>query len=231
MPEEKNTNKYEEGSTGEKLILFIHDNRRKIFISLGSVVVLLVIFIGILAINDRITARNISRVEDFSRRYDVLRFTIAEESSAEDVDALLADLSAFAPKTSAYSGSRAYALIAGIHGDRKEWAEAEQAWQAAAKKAGKTYLAPVALFNAASAAEAQGKIPEAITLYGECLALPDLFPSAPRAQFAIGRLEEQRGNTEAALEAYRTLRTTWPNDAVWRNLAQSRIISLEGEGS
>ncbi|MDR1024646.1 MAG: tetratricopeptide repeat protein [Treponema sp.] len=229
MPE-TNTNNHGENNAGEKIIFFIHDNRRKIFISLGSVLAILVIFIGVLAIRDGLTARNISRVEDFNRRYDVLRITIAEESAAEDIAVLLADLSAFAPKTPGYSGSRAYALIAGIHGDRKEWAEAEQAWQAAAKKAGKSYLAPVALFNAASAAEAQGKIPEAIALYGECLAMPDSFPSAPRAQFAIGRLEEARGNREAALEAYRALRAAWPNDAIWRNLAQSRIISLEGEG-
>jgi tetratricopeptide (TPR) repeat protein len=230
MPETHAKN-YAENNAGEKIILFIQDNRRKILIALGCVVVLLAVFIGTLAVRDGLTARSIGRVDDFNRRYDVLRFTITEESAAEEVAALLADLSVFASKASGYSGSRAYALIAGIHGDRKEWAEAEQAWREAAKKAGKTYLAPVALFNAASAAEAQGKIPEAITLYGECLAVPDSFPSAPRAQFAIGRLEEQRGNKEAALDAYRSLRAAWPNDAVWRNLAQSRIISLEGEGS
>ncbi|MDR0732276.1 MAG: tetratricopeptide repeat protein [Treponema sp.] len=231
MPEKNHTNTSEEYSnTGERIVLFIQNNRRKLFIALGTALALLAIFIGVSAIRDGLTARNIRRVEEFTERYDALRFTIAEESSAEDVAALLADLSAFAPGTSGYAGSRAYAHIAGIHGDRKEWAEAEQAWREAAKKAGKSYLAPVALFNAAAAAEEQGKIPEAIDLYTQCLTMSDLFPSAPRAQFAIGRLEEKRENREGALEAYRALRANWPNDTMWRNLAQSRIISLGGEG-
>ena len=231
MPETKHTNIGEEyNSGGERIVLFIQNNRRKLFIVLGAAAALLAIFIGAIAIRDSLTARDISRVEEFTGRYDVLRFTIAEESGAEDTAALLAELSAFAPGASGYAGSRAYALIAGIHGDRKEWAEAEQAWREAAKKAGKSYLAPVALFNAAAAAEEQGRIPEAIVLYTECLTMSDSFPSAPRAQFAIGRLEEKRGNREGALEAYRVLRANWPNDTMWKNLAQSRIISLGGEG-
>jgi tetratricopeptide (TPR) repeat protein len=231
MPETKHTNTSEEYNAGERIVLFIQNNRRKLFILLGCAAALLAVFIGVLVVTDALTARNISRVEGFTERYDALRFTIAEESGAEDVAALLADISAFAPGASGYAGSRAYALIAGIHGDKKEWAEAEQAWRDAAKKAGKkSYLTPVALFNAAAAAEEQGKIPEAIALYTECLSARDSFPSAPRAQFAVGRLEEKRGNREGALEAYRTLRANWPNDTIWRNLAQTRIISLGGEG-
>jgi tetratricopeptide (TPR) repeat protein len=231
MPETKHTDTSDGYSnTGERIVLLIQNNRSKLVIGVGCAVALLAIFIGALAIRDGITARNISRVDDFTERYDALRFTITEETSAKDRDALLAELSAFASGSSGYAGSRAYALIAGIHGDVKAWPEAEQAWREAAKKAGKSYLAPVALFNAAVAAEEQGKIPEAIALYTECLATPDSFPSAARAQFAIGRLEEKRGNTEAALEAYRALRANWPNDTIWRNLAQSRIIGLGGEG-
>jgi tetratricopeptide (TPR) repeat protein len=218
----------EENTIGDRINTFIRNNRRNIVICLGTIVLLLAALIGALSLRDKLREGALSQVEDFSRRYEELRFTIAEESNAENVAALLADLSAFAAKRSGYPGSRAHALIAGIHGDKKEWAEAEQAWREAAKKAGKSYLAPVALFNAASAAEGQGKIPEAIVLYTECLNLADLFPSAPRAQFAVGRLEEQQGNRENALEAYRALRARWPNDVLWQNLAQSRIISLGG---
>jgi tetratricopeptide (TPR) repeat protein len=218
-----------ETNLGTRINDFIRNNRRTIFICLGLVVVFLAAFIGGLTIRDKLREGAISRVEDLSRRYEELRFTITEESNAESVAALLGDLSAFASKTSGYAGSRAHGLIAGIHGDKKEWAEAEQAWREAAKKAGKSYLAPVALFNAAAAAEGQGKIPEAIALYTECLTMADSFPSAPRAQFAVGRLEEQQGNRENALEAYQTLRAKWPNDMLWQNLAQSRIISLGGE--
>jgi tetratricopeptide (TPR) repeat protein len=219
----------EELTVGDRINNFVQKNRRTIFICLGVVVLILAGLIGGITIRDSLQKRAISRVEEFNRRYEELRFTIAEESNMEPVAVLLADISAFAPKNSGYSGSRAYALIAGIHQDKKEWAEAEQAWREAAKKAGKTYLAPVAFFNAASAAEAQGKIPEAIALYTECLTLADSFPSSPRAQFAIGRLEEEQGNVDAALAAYQALKTRWPNDTLWRNLAQSRILDIEGE--
>jgi tetratricopeptide (TPR) repeat protein len=218
----------EEYLIGDKINNFIQNNRRNIFIGAGVVLVVLAGFIGVLTIRDKLQEGAISKVEDLSRRYDELRFDITEESNAENVAALLADLSTFAAKNSGYPGSRAYALIGGIHGDLKEWAEAEQAWRQSAKKAGKTYLAPVALFNAASAAEAQEKLADAIALYTECLTLADSFPSAARAQFAIGRLEEKQGNRENALTAYQELRTKWPNVALWRNLAQSRIIALEG---
>jgi tetratricopeptide (TPR) repeat protein len=216
-----------EYSFDDRINNFIRDKRRKILVCLGIVVVALAAFIAGIAIRNKLWEGAISRVEDFTSRYEELRFNITDEANAETVAALLTELSVFAPKSSGYPGSRAYALIAGIHGDKKEWAEAEQAWRNAAKKAGKTYLAPVALFNAASAAEEQGKTAEAIALYAECLGMAELFPSSPRAQFAIGRLEEKQGNKENALEAYRTLRTKWPNDTLWRNLAQSRIISIE----
>jgi tetratricopeptide (TPR) repeat protein len=221
--------KNDEYSLDERINGFLRDNRRKIFICLGIATVALAAFVGAVAVRDTLREGAISRVEDFTRRYEEIRFTITDESNAEKAAALAADLSAFASKNSGYPGSRAYALLAGIHGDKKEWAEAERAWQNAAKKAGESYLAPVALFNAAVAAEEQGKTAEAVALYAECLALSESFPSSPRAQFAIGRLEEKQGNKENALEAYRTLRTKWPNDTLWRNLAQSRIIGIEGE--
>jgi hypothetical protein len=52
------------------------------------------------------------------------------------------------------------------------------------------------------------------------------FPAAAHAQFAIGRLEESRGNTDAALGAYRKLIENWPEESDWVNLAHSRVISL-----
>ncbi|MDR0643241.1 MAG: tetratricopeptide repeat protein [Treponema sp.] len=218
-----------EYSLDDKINNFVQNNRRKILICLGIVVIGVAAVIAAITIRNKIWEGAVSRVEDFTRRYEELRFNITDAANAESVAALLTELSAFAPGASGYPGSRAYAIIAGIHGDKKEWAEAEQAWRDAAKKAGKTYLAPVALFNAASAAEEQGKTAEAIALYTECLGMAELFPSSPRAQFAIGRLEEKQGNKEKALEAYRTLRINWPGDTLWRNLAQSRIISIEGE--
>ncbi|MDR3160206.1 MAG: tetratricopeptide repeat protein [Spirochaetaceae bacterium] len=148
--------------------------------------------------------------------------------SPEDVQPLLDELSAFAAKNASYAGARAYALLGTIYGDLKQWAEAEAAYTAAARRAPKIYLAPVSLYNAAAAAEEQALPPaldRAVSLYAECAGYPE-FPAAHRAQFAIGRIEETRGNDEAALESYRKLISAWPHETEWAKLAQNRIIAL-----
>jgi tetratricopeptide (TPR) repeat protein len=76
------------------------------------------------------------------------------------------------------------------------------------------------------AAEEQGDIETAIAHYKNALEHSKVFPSAVRAQFSIGRLEESMNRKDAALEAYRSVVNNWPNDPLWPNLAQSRILAL-----
>ncbi|MDR2403163.1 MAG: tetratricopeptide repeat protein [Spirochaetaceae bacterium] len=220
--------KIEGGKFTENLAYFIQKNRRLIFMITGALILIVAGFVVVLSVQDRIRTRALSAVEAFNDRYEVLRFDINESAKEEEVAALLEELSAFAQKTAAFSGARSYALIASIHMDRKNWAEAERNWTLAAEKGKKTYLMAVASFNAGVAAEEQGNIEAAITHYGKSLALADDFPHAPRAQFAIGRLQEEQQNREAALEAYRALMEKWSSETVWVNLANSRIIALNG---
>jgi tetratricopeptide (TPR) repeat protein len=210
----------------EAVNLFVQKNRKAIFIFFGALLVLLVLFTGAVSISGAVQERAIEKVEDFNRRYEALRFDINEEAKAADTAALLEELTALAEKSSGYAGGRAWSLIGGIHADKKEWAEAEQAYASAAAAA-KTYLAAAALFNAGAAAEEQGKNAEALDYYTRCAAQAAVFPAAARAQFAVGRLQEALDNKSAALEAYRGLISGWPDDAVWTNLAHSRIIVLE----
>jgi tetratricopeptide (TPR) repeat protein len=220
--------KKETGKITESLAYFIQKNRRAIFTGAGAIILIVAGFVVVLTVQERLRTRALSALEVFNDRYEALRFDINEASKAEEVDALLEELSAFAGKTAAFPGARSYALIASIHMDRKNWAEAERNWILAAERGKKTYLAAAASFNAAVAAEEQGNIEEAITHYGKSLALADDFPQAPRAQFSIGRLREEQQNKEAALEAYRTLTEKWSSATVWVNLATSRIIALTG---
>jgi tetratricopeptide (TPR) repeat protein len=206
---------------------FVRENRKPLFIGLGLFCVAFIAFVASLSITEALRKKAIGAVEEFDRRFEVLRFNINEESSAADVEALLKDLDGFARKNSGYAGGRAWGIIAAIRADKKEWAEAETAYANAARTASKTYLCPISWFNAAVAAEEQGKISEALDFYRESLSFPDSFPAAPRAQFSIGRLREGLNDRDAALEAYRTLTSSWPYDAVWSNLAHSRITALE----
>jgi tetratricopeptide (TPR) repeat protein len=217
----------EKVNINEAVNLFVQKNRKAIVIFFGTLLVLLALFIGVVSVSGAVRKKALERVEDFNRRYEALRFDINEEAKAGDVAALLEELTALAEKTQGYAGGRAWSIIGGIHADKKEWAEAERAYAAAARAAARTYLAAAAFFNAGAAAEEQGKNAEAVDYYTRCVAQAGVFPAAPRAQFAIGRLQEALDNKSAALEAYRGLITGWPNDAVWTNLAQSRIIILE----
>jgi tetratricopeptide (TPR) repeat protein len=224
------SNAGERVSINELINNFIRNNRKAIFICLGILVAGLVGFIAVISITDVVRGKAIGRVEEFNRRYEALRFDIGEESKAAEVADLVRDLTAFAEKTSGYAGGRAWSIIGSIHADKKEWQEAERAFTSAGKTAAKTYLAPVVYFNAAVAAEEQGNITGAIDVYTRCVAQSAVFPAAVRAQFAIARLQETQGDREAALEAYRAVTGGWPNDAVWTNLAHSRIILLEAGG-
>lgn len=211
-------------SASERLNLFIQNNRRIIFVGVLGIAVLLVGFIGGLGILDALRTGALTKAEEFGRQYESLNLTDAAKEG--EVAAFIDELSAFAAKNSGYAGARSYSILGGIYMEKKDWAAAEQAWTAAARAGAKTYLAPVSLCNAAAAAEEQGNIPGAIGFYAQSIAFGASFPTASRAQFQIGRLEEARNDKDAALQAYREVINKWPDDPLWTNLAQSRIIAL-----
>ena len=223
--------KKEELTINEKLNEFIQKNRKILFLGLIAVIVVLIAFIAGFSINEKIRSNAFSKIDAFSRRYDALRYFVnSEESEAvskqADINALLEEINAFAAKQSGFAAAQAYSISAGIYGDQKKWAEAENAWKLSARYGAKSYLGPVSAFNAAVAAEEQGNIEGALVQYANAIAGGNSFPAAARAQFSIGRLQESMNNRDAALDAYRTLVSRWPNDPVWSNLAQSRIMLL-----
>jgi len=206
---------------------FIQKNRKPIFITAASLIVLLFAVIAAFSLMDVFRNKAIAAVEELSGRYETMLPSINEEYFQDDAASFIEEVTAFARKNSGYPGGRAWLLIGGIHSTKKEWAEAEAAYIEAAKSASKTYLAPLAWFNAAAAAEEQGKTPEAIEYYESSLAAPVVFSAAPRAQFSVGRLHETLNEDEKAIEAYRAVISNWSYDQVWTNLARSRIIALE----
>jgi tetratricopeptide (TPR) repeat protein len=223
--------KAEKLNMSELVVDGIQKHRKIIIIGGILIVVLLVGTVIGLSVRETMTVKAIRTVEAFNDRYEELRFDINESAKGEEVKTLLDEISAYAAKAHGYSGVRAFMLAASIHADRKNWQEAEDAWIQAAKKGGKTYLVPVALFNSAVAAEERGDIEGAIAHYTEALVYADSFPQAAKAQFAIGRLREEQKDTETALEAYRTLIEKWPGETIWTNLANNRIIALSGLNS
>lgn len=220
-------NENQSQSTAEKINDFVSNNRKAIFIFIGIILAVFVVLIAYLSISDTLNKKAITALDELNGKYDDLTLENEEDYNTPEVDTLLAELKTFAGKTSGFAGSKAWTVIGQIYSARKDWVNAQEAWLSAAKKGKKTYLAPVALFNAAAAAEEQGNLEQAIELLQQCVAHKFEFPAAPRAQFSIGRLNETLGHKTAAAEAYRVILIKWPQMPLWQNLAKSRIAVIE----
>jgi len=231
------TDNEKQPAIGQRVTEFIQGNRKPISVVAVAVVLVMIGSVIALIVADVTRGRAIAAVEELGVRYEALRDFISGEDIAlenghdngedEELAELIADLLAFAPRRSGYAGGRAWSMLGSIFGRQGEWAEAEAAWLAAARATSRSYMAPIALFNAAAAAEEQGRLEQAIYHYERSISAPAGFFAAPRAQFSIGRLQEALGDKDAAIQAYRDVIFGWPHDTVWTNLAHSRIIALE----
>jgi len=226
-------NKENQG-TVDKITDFIQKNRKGIFVTLIVVVVLFVGMLAYIYVGDYFNKKANEQAEELNTRYtDIQLLKRQGDDTSEQENALLNDLEAYIAKTSpvtegkGFAQGKVWSLTGHIYSGRNDWVKAEEAWLNAAMKGSNTYLGPIALFNAAVAAEEQGKLDEAVTLLEQCVSHKFDFPSAPRAQFNIGRLYEQLGKNDEALAAYRVVLTKWPNMPVFQYLAHNQIIKID----
>jgi len=219
-------NENNSSNISDKVIDFLQKNRKNILICACVIVVLFIGFTVFVTLQDVFHKKALLEIDELTSRFDEVRPLMADDAYSADLDKLLSDLDVFAKNRNGYPASKAWSIIAQIHSSRKDWPKSKDAWLNAAKTGNKTYLAPISLFNAAAAAEEEGNIEQAIELLGKCIAHPFEFPSAPRAQFNIGRLYEKQNNYPAAVEAYRAVLTNWKDIPIWQHLARSRIAEI-----
>ena len=223
--------KIENLSTSQKINDFIQRNRKALLVTVSAIVGGVIIFVAVVSIRDAMASSAFNKIDEFERRYQNISISysgaLADIGMRDDnIGLLLEELDAFAKKNSGYVSARAYALSANIFESLFSWSEAEYAWTNAAVAASRTYLGPVAYFNAAAAAEEQGNFGRAIDLYNKVVEYGDDFYATSRAQFSIGRIYETMGDRIAAIAAYQTLVSRWSGDNIWSNLAHSRILAL-----
>lgn len=166
-------------------------------------------------------------IEEVERRW--LAVPVDERASIEDE--VVPQLEMIARRHgSRYAGRRALQMLAGRHVDRQEWQEAADLFRELAGRS-TGYLAALALSNAAVAHEELGDRDTAASLYGEVASrYPDEMALAPRALFAQARLEEERGDSAAANDAYAALEAAYPASR-WSLLARNRLIYLRAAGA
>jgi len=219
--------KQEKENTGDKINDFIQRNRKAIFSITGIIIILFIGAVVLLSVRESMDKKATEGLEELTDKFKELKENINDEDRKEEVDTFISELEAFAVKTKRFAGSKAWSMAAEIHAGREDWALAEEAFISSARAGEKTYLGPLSLFNAAAAAEEQGNFEQAIDLLKQCLSSKIEFPQAPRAQFAIGRLNEKLGNFPDALEAYGVIMSNWPDMPVWQQFARDRIIAIE----
>jgi tetratricopeptide (TPR) repeat protein len=228
---------------------FFEKNRKSFFVSGIVIAVLLIGLVAALIVRDVMQKDAIAKLDILVERYNELIKGNLSVNSISDIeidggadvniafdgsasvniaafDDLLTDLQSLGEKSYGYPAARAWLMAANIYHERNSFKEAQDAWLAGAAKGGSTHLAPVCLYNAAVAGEAAGDLEAALSNYQKALAFAG-FPAAAHAQFSVARLEEARGDNDAAIAAYRTLIEKWPADTDWTNLAHSRILFLE----
>ena len=214
----------------ELLVDFLQ-KRRVILISFLIAIFVILAGIGIvLTLIETAQIKAIARVETLSERYDEIRTLTDEIKKKEAIDSLLEELKS-ASNENDLPSARSLSIIATIHADMKDWTEAEKAWIASAEAAPKSYLAPISLYNAATAAEDRGDSSSALALYTRCIEeYSSNYPLTARVYFSIGRISEQINDIQGATAAYKKIVDGWPNEG-WTKLANSRILSITSQAS
>lgn len=128
-----------------------------------------------------------------------------------------------------YGSQRALMLRADLRFELKAWDEAAADYQALARRYPSSYLAPIALFNAAACLEEKNDREGAAKLYTDVVARWKGTAVAPRALFALGRLAEEAGTWDEAKSRYEQLDAEWPSSG-WTQLAKNRLVALKVAG-
>ncbi len=220
-----NTEEKQAQGINNAIAAWIQKNRKIIII--GSLIVLAVLIIlGLFSLfgnskNDKATAM----LTDFEEAY--YEWSSVDEAEKE---AKVTDLKTiFSNLESGYSSTYAYQRALFLMGDfyyyNEEWDDSISSFTKTAELFPKSYLAPIALFNAAAAREETGNSSDVLTLY---LSIAEKYTEsslAPRALFSAGRISEGEGN-EKALTMYNSLIEEYPSSS-WTKLARNRIIKLQ----
>ncbi len=212
-----------------------HDFLRKyrVFV-LGAFAAAMLALIGVAigtAISDAAVKAATAGLERLDTDYSAYQSEQDAAKKAELEKALLASIDGLVKKwPHRYAALRAQSYKAKIEEAKKDWASAEKDWLAIAADSPDSYLAPVALQAAASAAEEQGATDRAIADYKKVTEkYGDKTIGIPHAYFSLGRLAEQSKDYAAAMAAYQKLTSTWP-DGDWTKLATDRILFLKSQG-
>lgn len=198
--------------------------------------VLIVIIVGIvgsflyLEITERRATAAANLAEELRTSYQ--EWTNLEEG--EEKSAQLEEIESTASEIldrfgNTFAAQRAHFVLASVAWENEDYEAAAAEFTTLAEEFPRSYLAPVALFNAAVAQEQLGNADEARSLYAEVVDVyADSSAQVPRALFALGRLSEASESWEEAASYYNRILDEYGQSS-WTTLARNRIIFLQTE--
>jgi TolA-binding protein len=196
----------------------------------GAGLVFIIAWFGWAEITRRQSATATVQAEKAQELYDSW---VAETDTAKKEaiqNDLLGRLDALAARSGRLYGSqRALMLRGDLHFELKAWDEAAADYRELARRFPSSYLAPIALFNAATCLEEQNDRDEAAKVYTDIVTRWKGTAEAPRALFALGRLAEEAGTWDEARTRYEQLDAEWPSSG-WTQLAKNRLVALKVAG-
>lgn len=218
--------KAENQTSSSKLNSFLEKKKKGLLGLLIALIVCLAAYIVISAVNNNIKEKNLAEIEEISYTLTHDSASLDEsELNARRIDAI--DNLAVYAKKGGIVGARANYLCAELTYQQKKYEDAATYYEATAKKAGKTYLAPVAYYNLGVCYEQLNKLEDAAANY-KLAADSKSFALVPHAKFSYARVIEASGNKAEAITAYTELYDAYPNDN-WGKLAKTRLIALKAQ--
>lgn len=223
--------KVEEKTAAEKLSDFITKNR-KIFLAIVAILCLALAGVGIYTIVSNNYLKNSSRaIEEVKTKIAAWNNESDEAKKAEIEAEIIPALESVAAKwPRSFAAQQALYGIASLYGVKKDWAQAETYALKSVDSKPESYLGPMALEIAATAAEEQAKTEEAVGYYQRIVEkYKDGNPNLAHAYFSLGRLKEGASDFPAALEYYNTLLADY-SGTDWALLAKNRVVYLKAQG-
>ena len=199
---------------------------RIVLLSTAGVLVTFLIVVGIIA---TIQSAKSEKAEEFLLSFEKSYGNWLNAAEAEKAAAATEIEEQFALLDEEYQGTWAHQRGLFLMGDyyyqQESWLDAAESYENLAAGYPRSYLAPVALFNAAASREQEGAREEALELYRRIGTDYGSSPLAPRALFSVARITEETDSTEA-ITAYTALIERFPSSS-WTKLSRSRIIQLQ----
>lgn len=217
----------EKVTASSKLNKFIEKNRKVIIGIFIGILVAVLAFVCIEIVSSNTETKGLSAIDALSFELTDGSNTLEEAELNARCDEIMEKLLPYTKK-SGVAGVRADMLAAEIAYQKKDYENAANYWDLAAKKSKKSYTAPLAYYNKGVCMEALNKLDDASAAY-KIASEKEGFVLRTHAIFCYARTLEMSGKFAEAGEQYKILIEKFPIDN-WSNLAKTKLLNLQIEG-